>query len=669
MKPFMNHSSLKFFSSENNRLVTELAAFDNLIPKFQLAFFCLSRSPTSEELNVDIPNFLYYQYDLRALDLSHNNIIGLFPSWLLKNNTRLEQLYLSDNYFVSTLQLQDHPYSYSNMTELDISNNNMNGQILKAICLIFPNLRILRMAKNGFTGSIPSCLGNISSLLYLDLSNNQLSAVKIEQLTTIVVLELSNNNLGGQLPTSVFNSSSLTFLYLSRNNFWGQLSDFPLHGWKVWTVLDLSNNQFSGMLPRSFVNFTHLGVIDLSKNHFKGSIPRDFCKFDQLEYLDLSGNNLSGDMPSCFNPPQITHIHLSKNRLSGPLKYGFFNSSSLVTIDLRDNNFTSSIPNWIGNLSSLSVLLLRDNHFDGELPVQLCLLEQLSILDVSQNQLSGPLPSCLGNLTFKESSQKAKVKPSFYFGSMPITKAYYETMGPSLMDSMYSLIKFITLNFTEEVTEFTTKNMYYRYKGKVLSYMSGLDLSNNSFIGAIPPEFGNLSKILSLNLSHNNLTGSIPATFSNLKHIESLDLSYNNLHGAIPPQLTEVTTLEVFSVAHNNLSGRTPERKYQFGTFDENCYEGNPFLCGPPLQKNCSEEAVPSQPVPNDEQGDDGFIDMEFFYISFGVCYTVVVMTIAAVLYINPYWRRRWLYFIEDCIDTCYYFVVASFQKFSNFRR
>jgi Leucine-rich repeat (LRR) protein len=667
MKPFMNHSSLKFFSSENNRLVTEPLAFDNLIPKFQLVFFSLSNSLTTEALNVDIPDFLCYQYDLRALDLSHNNITGMFPSWLLKNNTRLEQLYLSHNSFVGTLQFQDH--RFSNMTELDISNNNMNGQIPKDICLIFPNLEILRMAKNGFTGCIPSCLGNISSLSFLDLSNNQFSTVKLEQLTTIMVLQLSNNNLSGQLPTSVFNSSGLTFLYLSHNNFWGQISDFPLYGWKVWNVLDLSNNQFSGMLPRSFVNFTRLGVIDLSKNHFKGPIPRDFCKFDQLEYLDLSGNNLSGHMPSCFNPPQITHIHLSKNRLSGPLKYGFYNSSSLVTIDLRDNNFTSSIPNWIGNLSSLSVLLLRDNHFDGELPVQLCLLKQLSILDVSQNQLSGPLPSCLGNLTFKDSSQKAIVEPKIGFGSMSIKRAYYETMGPPLMDSMYSFTKGLWLNFIEEVTEFTTKNMYYGYKGKVLSYMSGIDLSNNSFLGAIPPEFGNLSKILSLNLSHNNLTGSIPATFSNLNHIESLDLSYNNLNGAIPPQLTEVTTLEVFSVAHNNLSGRTPERKYQFGTFDENCYEGNPFLCGPPLQNNCSEEAVPSQPVPNDEQGDDGFIDMKFFYISFGVCYTVVVMTIAAVLYINPYWRCRWLYFIEDCIDTCYYFMVASFRKFSNFRR
>jgi Leucine-rich repeat (LRR) protein len=675
MKPFMNHSSLKFFSSENNKLVTEPAAFDNLIPKFQLVFFRLSK--TTEALNVKIPDFLYYQYDIRVLDLSHNNITAMFPSWLLKNNTRLEQLYLSNNSFVGTLQLQDHPYL--NMTELDISNNNMNGQIPKDICLIFPNMWSLRMANNGFTGCIPSCLGNISSLKILDLSNNQLSIVKLEQLTTIWFLKLSNNNLGGQLPTSVFNSSTLEYLYLHGNNFWGQISDFLLYGWKMWSTLDLSDNQFSGMLPRWLVNSTGLIAIDLSKNYFKGPILRDFCKLNQLEYLDLSENNLSGYIPSCFSPPQITHVHLSENRLSGPLTYGFYNNSSLVTMDLRDNNFTGSFPNWIGNLSSLSVLLLRANHFDGELPVQLCLLEQLSILDVSQNQLSGPLPSCLGNLTFKESSQKTLADLGADVLSRSIEKAYYETMGPPLVESMYNLRKGFLLNFTEEVIEFTTKNMYYRYKGKTLSYMSGIDLSNNNFVGAIPPEFGDLSKILSLNLSHNNLTGSIPATFSNLKQIESLDLSYNNLNGVIPPQLTDITTLEVFSVAHNNLSGNTPERKYQFGTFDESCYEGNPFLCGPPLRNNCSEEAVPSQPVPSqpvpsqpvpyDEQGDDGFIDMEFFYINFGVCYTVVVMIIVVVLYIDPYWRRRWSYFIEDCIDTCYYFVVASFRKFSNLRR
>jgi hypothetical protein len=209
------------------------------------------------------------------------------------------------------------------------------------------------------------------------------------------------------------------------------------------------------------------------------------------------------------------------------------------------------------------------------------LLEQLSILDVSQNQLSGPLLSCLGNLSFKASSKKA-LDSVISISSRSIEKAYYETMGPPLVDSTQILGNSFWLNFTEEVIRFIAKNIYYGYKGKILSFMSGIDLSNNNFLGAIPQELGNLSHILSLNLSQNNLIGSIPATFSNLKQIESLDLSYNNLNGAIP-QLIEITTLEVFSVAHNNLSGKTPERKYQFGTFDESCYKESPFLCGPPL--------------------------------------------------------------------------------------
>jgi Leucine-rich repeat (LRR) protein len=90
------------------------------------------------------------------------------------------------------------------------------------------------MAENGFTGCIPSCLGNISSLGILDLSNIQSSTIKLEQLTTIMFLKLSNNNLDGQILTSVFNSSGLYFLYLSGNNFWGQIPDFPPPSWKIF---------------------------------------------------------------------------------------------------------------------------------------------------------------------------------------------------------------------------------------------------------------------------------------------------------------------------------------------------------------------------------------------------------------------------------------------------
>ena len=142
--------------------------------------------------------------------------------------------------------------------------------------------------------------------------------------------------------------------------------------------------------------------------------------------------------------------------------------------------------------------------------------------------------------------------------------------------------------------EFTTKSRTYSYKGDILNYMYGVDLSCNRLAGEIPPELGKISNNLrAMNLSHNNLTGPIPTSITNLKQMESLDLSYNNLNGRIPPQLTEMTSLEVFSVAHNNLSGTTPERKNQFITYDESSYEGNPLLCGPPLHNDCTKIGPP----------------------------------------------------------------------------
>jgi hypothetical protein len=78
---------------------------------------------------------------------------------------------------------------------------------------------------------------------------------------------------------------------------------------------------------------------------------------------------------------------------------------------------------------------------------------------------------------------------------------------------------------------------------------------------------------------------------------------------------------------------------------------------------------MPSSPTPPSTNNEDngGFIDMEVFYVTFGVAYIMVLLVIAAVLYINPYWRQAWFHFIEVSINNCYYFLVDNLLILSKF--
>ncbi|KAK9232336.1 hypothetical protein WN943_022582 [Citrus x changshan-huyou] len=141
--------------------------------------------------------------------------------------------------------------------------------------------------------------------------------------------------------------------------------------------------------------------------------------------------------------------------------------------------------------------------------------------------------------------------------------------------------------------------------------------------------------------------------------IESLDLSHNRLSGRIPPQLTELNFLSNFNVSYNNLSGPTPD-KGQFGTFDENNYKGNLYLCGSLIKRKCSSAETPTATPAGKEEGEDeSAISMVALYWSFGatyatpgasiLCWTDFTMKLSSICLASSDFSASVLHFLETC--------------------
>ncbi|KAH9297489.1 hypothetical protein KI387_029171, partial [Taxus chinensis] len=138
-----------------------------------------------------------------------------------------------------------------------------------------------------------------------------------------------------------------------------------------------------------------------------------------------------------------------------------------------------------------------------------------------------------------------------------------------------------------------------------LSFLTHLDLYNNSFGGQIPPELGRLKllevlfltrnslqgfipkslhgciRLEGLYLATNRLTGPIPAELSQLTNLKNLRLGFNNLSGKIPPSLANLTHLETLIMADNYLEGHIPSELGRLTQLETFFLFENPRLTGP----------------------------------------------------------------------------------------
>ncbi|MFQ6657303.1 hypothetical protein Gotur_027126 [Gossypium turneri] len=96
-----------------------------------------------------------------------------------------------------------------------------------------------------------------------------------------------------------------------------------------------------------------------------------------------------------------------------------------------------------------------------------------------------------------------------------------------------------------------------------LSFLSWLDIHQNSFHGSLPIELTNLRRMKYLDFGNNSFNGEIPSWFGCFTELQGLYLYLNNFIGVIPSTLGNLSKLEMLSLGGNQISGRIPNSLFK----------------------------------------------------------------------------------------------------------
>jgi Leucine-rich repeat (LRR) protein len=438
----------------------------------------------------------------------------------------------------------------------------------------------IALTSKGLEGRISASLGELTSLLRLNLSHNLLSGgLPLELLSSnsITVLDVSFNHLNGDLrglPSSSTPGRPLQVLNISSNLFTGQ---FPSTTWESLVALNASNNSFTGHIPSHFCSSSPgLTVLMLCQNQFSGTIPPQLGSCSMLKVLKAGHNKLSGTLPGdLFDATSLEYLYLAANGLQGILDGARITSlRNLVNLDLGENNFSGGIPGSIGQLKGLEELHLEDNSMSGELPSSLSNCTNLVTIDLKNNKFSGQLSKVnffsLSNLKILDllyNNFTGTIPESIYSCSNLIAlRLAGNNLNGQLSPRIGNLKSLVFLSLgSNNFTNITNTLQILRNSRNLTTLLIGnsfkdeampedeaiegfenlqvLVLSSCSLSGKIPLWLSKLNKLQMLFLHTNKLSGPIPAWIKGLKSLFHLDISNNNLTGEIPVTLMEMPML------------------------------------------------------------------------------------------------------------------------------
>ena len=466
------------------------------------------------------------------------------------------------------------PTSLGNCSSLLLQDLNSNTQMSGALppeVSMLKKLQVLYLDEVPISGSISSLIGNLSSPVQCILFGNNLQGEVPDSMSQLQFLEVfsikSALRVSGVIPLSIHNLTSLQVFQLIATNVSGQIPP------NIGTLPNLyylnfgQNDILTGVTPSSLANCSTLTYLAISFNPLMGaeSFPPWIDSLTSMAGLDLSGINLHGELPQSMGKLfNLQLFYAAVNNLTGQLSSSLQNCTYLSDISLSANAFGGGIPPELGALRYIFRFLAADNHFKSPFPQVVSNWTQLIVFYVSENYLSGSIEAQtfaqLGNFT------TFKLQSNYLEGRLPESlgncSELSEIWGGENQFSGYipawlgNLTKFQV--FVIQSNNFTGPIPVSFLTSNL--QLSNLGLGDNRSVGTNPWEIGQLVKLTELWLHDNEFTGIVPISFGNCSQINLLDVSGNQLNGSIPGAAISQTSasLRYLNLPDNLFSGPWP---------------------------------------------------------------------------------------------------------------
>jgi Leucine-rich repeat (LRR) protein len=171
--------------------------------------------------------------------------------------------------------------------------------------VLLTTLESVNFVSNGLTNSIPSRIGELTSLDYLLLDENELTGsipAGISKLTRLQWFTAVANALTGPLPDT-FPSSTLN-IYLDNNRLTGPIPESWGTEMLFLQTIGLFGNLLTGSLPSTLGLLSQLRNLLIHNNLLTGAIPTELGQLSSLGWVTMEDNLFTGTAEPLCAPLQ-----------------------------------------------------------------------------------------------------------------------------------------------------------------------------------------------------------------------------------------------------------------------------------------------------------------------------------------------------------------------------